>query len=169
VVHSMVRFTDGSTIAQASPPDMRIPIALGLVWPERLPGVANPCDWTVPTSWDFQPLDPVRFPAVGLAMTAGAAGGTAPAVFNAANEECVAAFLAGNIRFPEIVSTVAQVLERHLDGVDGLHGVEGSVGGQPGATHVVGTELTLEHVLTAENWARTVATDATGSGKAGME
>ena len=139
VVHSMVRFTDGSTIAQASPPDMRLPIALGLVWPERLPGVANPCDWTVPTSWDFQPLDPVRFPAVGLAMTAGAAGGTAPAVFNAANEECVAAFLAGNIRFPEIVSTVAHVLELHLDGVDrlhgvdGLHSVDGSAGSQPGA------------------------------------
>lgn len=155
VVHSMVRFQDGSTIAQASPPDMRLPIALGLVWPERLPGVAQACDWSRIARWDFEPLDPVRFPAVGLAMAAGRAGGTAPAVFNAANEECVSAFLAGNIRFPEIVDTVRRVLDEHQIGPPD---------GPPGSFHVEGTKLTLQHVLSAEDWARRTAWSAVGMG-----
>ncbi|HEX8487337.1 MAG TPA: 1-deoxy-D-xylulose-5-phosphate reductoisomerase, partial [Propionibacteriaceae bacterium] len=89
VIHSMVQFCDGSTLAQCSPPDMKLPIALGLAWPERLPGAARPVDWTTAASWTFEPLDTAAFPAVDLARRAGKLGGTAPAVFNAANEECV--------------------------------------------------------------------------------
>jgi len=134
VVHSMVEFVDGSTVAQASPPDMRLPIALGLSWPERLADVAPACDWSTATSWTFEPLDEVAFPAVGLARAAVAASATHPAVLNAANEECVAAFLRGRVGFLDIVDTVAGVLEEH-DGVP------------PGA-------LTLDAVLDAETWAR---------------
>ncbi|OIQ88448.1 1-deoxy-D-xylulose 5-phosphate reductoisomerase [mine drainage metagenome] len=134
VVHSMVEFVDGSTIAQASPPDMRLPIALGLSWPDRLDPVVTPCDWSTATSWTFEPLDEVAFPAVGLARAALAASATHPAVYNAANEECVAAFLAGRIGFLDIVDTVARVLERHD-----------------------GTGATLDEVLAAEAWARTAA------------
>ncbi|MDN3937327.1 1-deoxy-D-xylulose-5-phosphate reductoisomerase [Arthrobacter sp. YD4] len=132
VVHSMVQFTDGSTIAQASPPDMRLPIALGLGWPDRVPGAASPCDWSRATSWTFEPLDAGAFPAVGLAKDAARRGSTYPAVFNAANEEAVMAFHAGRIRFPDIVDTVEAVLSEHT----------GSSG------------LTVEAVLDAETWAR---------------
>ena len=132
VVHSMVQFADGSTIAQASPPDMRLPIALGLGWPDRVPGAASPCDWTRATSWTFEPLDTEAFPAVGLAKDAARRGSTYPAVFNAANEEAVMAFHAGRIRFPDIVDTVEAVLSEH----------SGSSG------------LTVEAVLDAETWAR---------------
>ncbi|RYV51797.1 1-deoxy-D-xylulose-5-phosphate reductoisomerase [Pengzhenrongella frigida] len=135
VVHSMVEFVDGSTIAQASPPDMRLPIALGLSWPERLDDVAAPCDWTSARAWTFEPLDEVAFPAVGLARAAIAASATHPAVYNAANEECVAAFLAGRIGFLDIVDTVAAVLGEH-----------------DGAGRSAG--LTLEDLLAAEDWAR---------------
>src|SRR5712692_10624295 len=90
VIHSMVEFTDGSTIAQASPPDMRIPIALALGWPDRVPAAAAPVDWTTAHTWTFEPLDEEAFPAVPLARQVGAAGGTVPAVYNAANEVCVA-------------------------------------------------------------------------------
>jgi len=114
MVHSMVEFCDGSTIAQASPPDMRLPIALGLSWPERLPGVARPCDWTQASGWTFEPLDATVFPAVELARRAGLAGGTAPAVFNAANEVCVDAFCCGDLDFSGIVDVVADVVEEHL-------------------------------------------------------
>ena len=86
VVHSMVEFTDGSTIAQASPPDMGIPIAVALGWPDRVPGAARPVDWTAAQTWTFEPLDTEAFPAVALARQAGIAGGTAPAAYNAANE-----------------------------------------------------------------------------------
>ena len=86
IVHSMVEFVDGSTIAQCSPPDMRLPIALGLAWPDRLPDAASPCDWTKATSWTFEPLDNEAFPAVELARRCGKAGDLAPAVYNAANE-----------------------------------------------------------------------------------
>ena len=99
VIHSMVEFTDGATIAQASPPDMRIPIALGMAWPDRVPGAGPAMDWTQAHTWTFQPLDEEAFPAVALAREAGRAGGTAPAVYNAANEVCVEAFLAGRIAF----------------------------------------------------------------------
>jgi 1-deoxy-D-xylulose-5-phosphate reductoisomerase len=103
VIHSMVQFVDGSTIAQASPPDMRLPIALGLGWPDRVPNAAAPCDWTRATSWTFEPLDSTAFPAVRLAKDAARQGSTYPAVFNAANEEAVTAFHAGHIRFTRIV------------------------------------------------------------------
>jgi 1-deoxy-D-xylulose-5-phosphate reductoisomerase len=116
VIHSMVEFTDGATIAQASPPDMRIPIALALAWPERVAGAAAPIDWTAAHTWTFEPLDEEAFPAVALARTAGRAGGTVPAVYNAANEECVAAFRSGALPFLGIVDTVAQVVSEHDGG-----------------------------------------------------
>ncbi|MFF4653722.1 1-deoxy-D-xylulose-5-phosphate reductoisomerase [Streptomyces sp. NPDC001380] len=138
VVHSMVEFTDGSTLAQASPPDMRMPISLGLGWPDRVPDAAPPCDWTKAATWEFFPLDDEAFPAVSLAREVGTLGGTAPAVFNAANEECVDAFLAGRLAFNGIVDTVAKVVAEH-------------------GTPQRGTSLTVEDVLHAEAWARTRA------------
>jgi 1-deoxy-D-xylulose-5-phosphate reductoisomerase len=116
VVHSMVEFADGSTIAQASPPDMRLPIALGLAWPERAPEAVPACDWTRAASWTFEPLDEDTFGAVALARAAVAASPTHPAVYNAANEEAVAAFLAGRIGFLDIVATVGDVLAEHTGG-----------------------------------------------------
>jgi 1-deoxy-D-xylulose-5-phosphate reductoisomerase len=141
VVHSMVEFFDGSTIAQASPPDMRIPIALALGWPDRVPDAASPVDWTRQQAWTFEPLDAEAFPAVALARSAGAAGGSFPAVFNAANEECVAAFLAGRIPFAGIVDTVAQVVSEH----DG-----------PGRD-----DIGIGDVLAADSWARNRARELT--------
>ena len=113
LVHSMVEFVDGSTLAQVSPPDMRLPIALGLTWPDRLPRDDYGMDWSVPSAWEFLPLDPVAFPAVDLCRVAGRRGGTAPAALNAANEVCVEAFLSGRMAFPRIVETVARVVEDH--------------------------------------------------------
>ncbi len=113
IVHSMVEFSDGATIIQASPPDMRLPISLGLAWPDRVPEAAPGLDWTEAVSWTFEPLDHEAFPAVALAREAAAAGGTAPAVYNAANEACVADFLTGRIGFPRIVDTVARILSEH--------------------------------------------------------
>jgi 1-deoxy-D-xylulose-5-phosphate reductoisomerase len=113
LVHSMVEFVDGSTLAQASPPDMRLPIALGLGWPDRVPGAASGCDWTRASTWEFLPLDDSAFPAVRLARQAGESGGTAPAVYNAANEVCVEAFRVGDLPFTAIVDTVEQVLAAH--------------------------------------------------------
>lgn len=134
IVHSMVEFVDGSTIAQASPPDMRLPIALGLSSPERLDPVTPPCDWSRASSWTFEPLDETTFPAVRLAREAASASATHPAVYNAANEECVAAFLAGNMGFGEIVATVERVLGAH----DGTRA----------------SEVSLDAVVDAESWAR---------------
>jgi 1-deoxy-D-xylulose-5-phosphate reductoisomerase len=113
VVHSMVEFVDGSTLVQASPPTMLIPIALGLDWPHRVPDAAPPVDWTRPETWEFFPLDDEAFPAVALARRAGETGATAPAVYNAANEVCVDAFRAGRLAFNDIVPTVEGVLARH--------------------------------------------------------
>lgn len=113
VVHSMVEFVDGSTIAQASPPDMRLPIALGLGWPHRIPDVARPCAWDAPTAWTFEPVDDDAFPALRMARGAVEASATHPAVLNAANEEAVAAFLAGRIGFLDIVEVVEAVLSEH--------------------------------------------------------
>ncbi|MCI0685644.1 MAG: 1-deoxy-D-xylulose-5-phosphate reductoisomerase [Sporichthyaceae bacterium] len=140
IVHSMVTFVDGSTICQASPPDMRLPIALGLSWPDRVPGVAPACTWSSPTSWEFLPLDEQAFPAIRLARAAGLAGGTAPAVYNAANEECVTAFLAGHLPFLSIIDTVDRVLSEHEPV---------KVGG-------------VDDVLAAEQWARTRARELAG-------
>jgi 1-deoxy-D-xylulose-5-phosphate reductoisomerase len=114
IVHSMVQFADGSTIAQCSPPDMRLPIALGLAWPDRVAGAAAPLRLDRPASWTFEPLDDEAFPAVRLARRVGALGGTYPAVYNASNEECVSAFLAGRIGFADVVGTVERVVDDHL-------------------------------------------------------
>ena len=134
VIHSMVEFTDGATIAQASPPDMRLPIALGLTWPERpdLSGLVTPNDWREPVSWTFEPLDDAAFPAVDLARSAVAASDTHPAVLNAANEQAVAAFLAGGLEWRDIVEIDAAVVAEH----EGLT--------RPG----------LDDVLAVETWAR---------------
>ncbi|MCK7674250.1 1-deoxy-D-xylulose-5-phosphate reductoisomerase [Corynebacterium pygosceleis] len=112
IVHSMVTFVDGATIAQASPPSMKLPISMALDWPNRVPGAQPALDFTGSFSWDFEPVDHTSFPAVKLAAQVVSAGGTWPAVYNAANEEAAAAFLSGRIRFPEIVDTVAEVLDR---------------------------------------------------------
>ncbi len=141
VVHSMVEFHDGSTLAQASPPTMLVPIALGLAWPERLADVAPPVDWTRQQTWEFFPLDDEAFPAVRLAREAGTRGATAPAVYNAANEVCVEAFLAGRIRFTDIVATLERVLTAHV--------VPSEVDG-----------LTVDDVLSADSWARAQARSA---------
>ena len=135
VVHSMVEFSDGSTLAQASPPSMMIPIALGLGWPDRVPDAAPGMDWTTPQTWDFLPLDDEAFPAVRLARQAGSLGGTAPAVYNAANEVCVQAFLDGEMRFTDIVPTIERVLSAH------------DVPSEQ-------TDLTVDDVLAADAWAR---------------
>jgi len=113
VVHSMVEFVDGSTIAQVSPPDMRLPIALGLSWPDRLDDITPAPDWRIPQAWTFEPLDEDTFPAIRLAREALAASELHPAVFNAANEECVAAFAAGDLSFLGIVETVRDVVEAY--------------------------------------------------------
>jgi 1-deoxy-D-xylulose-5-phosphate reductoisomerase len=113
LVHSMVEFTDGSTIAQVSPPDMRLPIALALGWPDRVPEAQAPMDWTRTQTLHFEPLDQEAFPAVALAREAGRRGGSAPAVFNAANEEAVAAFLAGRLPFVRVVDLIEAVVTQH--------------------------------------------------------
>ncbi len=134
IVHSMVEFVDGSTIAQCSPPDMRLPISLGLDWPHRVAGVGAPLDWTTASTWTFEPLDADAFPAVDLAKQVGAAGATFPAVFNAANEQAVHAFHDGRIGYLAILDTVRDVVERHE-----------------------ANPMTLEGVLEAEAWARRAA------------
>lgn len=135
IVHSMVEFIDGSTIAQASPPDMRLPISLGLDWPHRVGGVGRPLDWSSATSWTFEPLDAEAFPSVALAKAVGRAGGTFPAVYNAANEQAVDAFHEGRLSFLGIVDTIARVVDAH-DAPDAL---------------------TVETLAAAEAWARATA------------
>ncbi|PPF41225.1 1-deoxy-D-xylulose-5-phosphate reductoisomerase [Rathayibacter sp. AY1A2] len=135
VIHSMVEYIDGSTIAQASPPDMRLPISLGLDWPHRVAGVGVPLDWTRSHSWTFEPLDEEAFPSVRLAKRVGEAGASYPAVFNAANEQAVQAFHAGRIGYLDILETVEAVVD--------AHSVDGS--------------LTRESLAAAEEWARRTA------------
>ena len=134
IVHSMVTFVDGSTIAQASPPDMKLPISLALGWPERVTGAAVACDFSTASTWQFEPLDDDVFPAMRLARQAGETGGCMTAVYNAANEEAAAAFLAGRIRFPAIVRTIADVLHA--------------------ADQWSAEPATVEEVLDAQRWAR---------------
>ena len=150
IVHSMVQFIDGSTLAQCSPPNMKLPIALALSWPDRLPDVAPPCDWSTASSWTFEPLDNEAFPAVELARHAGRLGGTAPAVYNAANEVCVDAFHEGRIGFTQILDVVAVVLAEHVASVPDV-----------GSRMVANDRLTLELVLAADAWARARAQDLT--------
>ena len=111
VVHSMVEFVDGSTIAQGSPPNMKGPISLALSYPHRVPAATKPIDWTQSHTWNFAPIDTNRFPAVALAREVGAIGGGLPAVFNAANEVAVQAFVDGALKFTEIVKTVSTVVD----------------------------------------------------------
>jgi 1-deoxy-D-xylulose-5-phosphate reductoisomerase len=144
-IHSMVEFVDGSTLAQCSPPDMRLPIALALGWPHRVADAASPVDWGTAHTWEFLPLDDDAFPAVRLAREVGAAGGTFPAVFNAANEECVAAFLDNRLPFLGIVDTVQRVVAAHRD--SGGSAVDA---------------LTLDSVLAADDWARSKAREIAG-------
>jgi 1-deoxy-D-xylulose-5-phosphate reductoisomerase len=134
VVHSLVEFHDGSTLAQASPPDMRVPIAWGLSWPDRIPGVMPGIEWSQSHTWTFEPLDEEAFPAVSMAKAAGESGGTFPAVFNAANEQAVYAFHRGEISLPTIIDTIAHALEHHQSG-----------------------DMTVEAVLEAERVARDLA------------
>jgi 1-deoxy-D-xylulose-5-phosphate reductoisomerase len=137
IVHSMVTFIDGSTIAQASPPDMKLPIALALGWPDRVPAAAAACDFSTASTWEFEPLNDLIFPAVTLARRAGQTGGCMTAVYNAANEEAAEAFLAGRIGFPAIVQTIADVLSA--------------------ADQWAAEPATVEDVLDAQRWARAEA------------
>lgn len=132
VIHSMVEFIDGSVIAQASPPDMKLPIALGLSWPNRLTGISKPLDWTKSHSWQFEPLDEKVFRAVALARKVGTAGKSYPAVYNAANEQAVVAFHRGAIGFHQITDLIERAVDAH----------------EPEA------KMSLESVLAAEKWAR---------------
>jgi 1-deoxy-D-xylulose-5-phosphate reductoisomerase len=134
IVHSMVTFIDGSTIAQASPPDMKLPISLALGWPRRVPGAAPSCDFNTASAWEFEPLDADVFPAVDLARHAGRLGGCMTAVYNAVNEESAAAFLEGRISFPAIVGTIGDVL--HV------------------ADRWAAEPATVDDVLDAQRWAR---------------
>ncbi|MGO1510745.1 MAG: 1-deoxy-D-xylulose-5-phosphate reductoisomerase [Actinomycetaceae bacterium] len=141
IVHSMIETVDGSTLAQASPPDMRLPIALGLSWPRRLPGVATPCAWDSATAWTFEPLDDATFPAVSLVRSALTASATHPAVVNAANEEAVAGFIAGRLPYLGILDVVERVVGEH-EGV---------------------ARPTLDDVEAAETWARARARELVGA------
>ncbi len=140
VIHSMVEFVDGATLAQASPPDMRLPIALALGWPDRVPDAAAPLDWTKAQDWTFEPVDNEAFPAVELARHAGRAAGCAPAVWTAANEELVDAFHDGRCSFLQLLDGPAAVLTRYLDS-----------GPTP--------PRDIEDVVAAQDWARAAAGD----------
>lgn len=113
IVHSMVTWKDGATIAQASPPDMKLPIALGLTWPERLPDIERSVDFLRAQEWTFEPVDFETFPALTLARTAVSESATHPAVYNAANEVFVQAFLEERLPYLSIVDLLAQVLGEH--------------------------------------------------------
>jgi 1-deoxy-D-xylulose-5-phosphate reductoisomerase len=140
VVHSMVEFVDGSTIAQLSPPDMRLPIQLAMTWPERLPHAFVACDWTTRSELTFEPVDRDTFRALDLAEEAGRRRGTWPTVLNAANEVAVDAFRDGQLSFLGI----ADLVERTL---------EGWAATDPAVPNH------LQDVLTADGWARRYATD----------
>lgn len=138
VVHSIVEFHDGSSLAQLSPPDMRLPIQLALAWPERLHQAFVSMDWTRAQELTFEPVDRTTFPALALAEDAGRRRGTFPAVLNAANEQAVAAFVDGRLGFLDIAEVVATVLDRH-------------------ASDPVGSDGTVDGVLLADAWARETA------------
>jgi 1-deoxy-D-xylulose-5-phosphate reductoisomerase len=135
IVHAMVEFRDGAVLAQLSLPDMRLPIGLALGWPERSEQPIARLDWSAGRTLEFVPVDRGTFPLLDLAVRAGRAGGTAPAVLNAANEEAVAAFLAHRLPFPAIAEVVTRVLNLHRQPAD----------------------LQLDAVLAAEQWSRQAA------------
>lgn len=116
VVHSMVEYCDGSTIAQASPPNMKGPIALAINFPHRTPSATAPINWSKASSWSFAPVDEKKFPAVALARRCGEIGGALPAIFNASNEVVVSAFMEGKVKFIEIIPTVTAVIEKYASG-----------------------------------------------------
>lgn len=139
MVHSMVEFADGATIAQVSNPDMKLPIALALDWPRRIPGAVAPIRWGDPDfeqTWSFSAPDHENFPALRLARLVGEAGGAHPAVFNAANEVAVDAFHDGALSFLGIVDTVSEVVDTYA--------------AEPGP-------VTRESLARAESWARASA------------
>lgn len=140
MIHSMVEFHDGAVVAQIGLPTMLVPIALGLSWPERLLDVETPIDWTRAQDWRFEPVDDEAFPAVRLARRVGEAGGTYPAVYNAANEECVEAFHAGAIGFLDIVDTISRVVDDWA--------------ASPDVTSEKTHAGDVETVLAADSWAR---------------
>ena len=142
VIHSMVTFVDGSTLAQASPPDMKLPIALALAWPHRLDPVSTACDFGSPASWTFEPVDRRAFPALDVAIAAGRAGGTVPAAFNAANEEAVEAFRTGHLTF----TGISDLLSRILDEAD----------------HARDNPRDVQDVWATEHWARSRAREIIG-------
>ena len=137
LIHSMVEFVDGAVVAQLGLPTMLVPIAMGLAWPDRVPDAETPIDWTKAADWRFEPVDDEVFPAITLARAAGERGGTAPAVYNAANEVAVDAFHDGRLGFADIVSTVARILATH---------------DVPSKEH-----FTVDDVLAADAWARAEA------------
>jgi len=143
VVHSMVEFIDGSTLAQLSPPDMRLPIQVALSWPQRTASAFTACDWTQPQELTFEPVDRTSFRALDLAEDAGRKRGTYPAVLNAANEVAVEAFLDGATDFLSMADIVEATLE----------GWEATGPGEPSE---------IEEVLTADRWARAHAADLLG-------
>ena len=136
-IHSLVEFHDGSTLAQAGPPRMLVPIALGLSWPQRLKSIDTPIDWTHPMQWDFEPLDQEAFGAVALAKQAASTSATHMAVYNAANEQAVTAFHADGLPFTGILAVVEEVLTAHTGTSD--------------------AQADLDAVLAAEQWARSTA------------
>ena len=138
IVHSMVEFVDGSTMAQASPPNMKVPIALALSWPDRLEDISPAIDWSKSASWNFETVDENIFPALNVARKAGLAAGTAPAVMNAANEICVQAFIERKLSFLSIVEIVNKVLENHLSGSE----------------FIANKELTLDKLFASDKKAR---------------
>ena len=135
VVHGLVELIDGTLIMQAAPTDMRIPIQSALLWPERAPAEFGRLDLAGISSLGFEEVDHTRFPAIGVALRAGAAGKTYPAVLNAANEVAVETFLSGRLRFVDIARVVDEVLD----------------------THAPAASATLEDVLAADGWARAEA------------
>jgi 1-deoxy-D-xylulose-5-phosphate reductoisomerase len=143
IVHSMVEFIDGSTMAQASPPNMKVPIALALSWPDRLNEISPAIDWSKSSTWNFEAVDEKVFLALSVARKAGQSGGSAPAVMNAANEECVNAFIERKLPFLSIVEIVNTVLDNHLNNKE----------------LVSNNELTLEKLLRADEKARSSAKD----------
>ena len=114
IVHSMVEFVDGSTMAQASPPNMKVPIALALSWPDRLENISPAIDWTKSSNWSFEPVDENVFSVLKIARKAGEAGSYIPAVMNAANEVCVEAFIQNHIKFTKITDIVEKIVDLFL-------------------------------------------------------
>ena len=143
IVHSMVTWRDGATTLQASPPDMRLPIALGLTWPERLDGVEEPLSWGNPSQWTFEPVDDQTFPAINLARFAVGASATHPTVLNAANEVLVDAFLGGAVPLLAIVDTVSAIVHEH-EGV---------------------ADPSLEDIVAAQRWADRRARECVAAGQ----